>query len=295
MFQDIEKQPFMDDSLRIDYNAFIGMDEWEVRRTIAGYLRVSERFRSMHQHLDTVSLLTNFDKIAASECKAVLMLASRPFTNLNNLNTAYRGIPIDKIHKVKETFNGPAFLSNLLPPADALVGRFDHPDLQSGKESAWKDVAGKLECVQSDLPVCFFWEEEGYGKKASLRERKRVAEMESYIEKYVMGTLSSFEEPHCYPGGAQALHKRCFSLYCAEFVRDKHKKLRGYKVRWIADYTHKSETTWSEKSKKVTVFCPIYRVYIYDNGVQFAGWFLDSIKDQVSKYEAMVKGNDEEE
>jgi len=228
------------------------------------------------------------------------------------LNKAQSNVPIEKIIKrgwwmggnsyvrnesklqeVRNTFNGPALISNLLPPPSHLMGKLGHPSLQSGKKEAWKEVIGKIEAIDSDLPNLFYESITGLDKKSLRREQDRIAAMYSRMKEFAIKTLTSFEEPKKYPGGTMELYKRCFTLYHVKFVRnqgaDGLTMLTGYKVKWIADYTHK-ENGWSKKSDKVTIKLDPYSVLIYrgdqDGGkpMTFAGFSEKEIRAQLEGY-----------
>jgi len=282
---------------------------YEIRKEIESYVCESDQFKTEYKHLDTIHLLSQFNDIAARpDVRSVLILTSRPFTNINNLNKAHQAVPIEKVIKgkwympmgekqviyneeklneVKNTFNGPALISNILPPPDHLMGKFGHPSLQSGKHESWKDVIGKIEAMDHNLPSIFFNPITGLDKKSQRLEQERIKLLSKYMKKFTIDTLTSYEEPKKYPGGTMELYKRCFTLYFVKFVRDVYdsNKLKGYKVKWIADYTHK-EKGWSKKSDKVTVKLDPYIVLIHESGMTFAGWKETSIKDQLNQYNA---------
>lgn len=260
--------------------------EYEIREQITSYVCKSDRFKPDYEHLDTLNLITQFDRAAADPTKkGVLVLVSRPFSNVNNLNKAQHNVPIEKVIKrawwmggdwyvrnesklqeVRNTFNGPALISNLLPPPSHLMGKLGHPSLQTGKKEVWKDVIGKIEAIDSDLPSLFYETITGLDKKSLRREQDRIATMYGRMKEFAIKTLASFEEPRKYPGGMMELFNRCFTLYHVKFVRKQDSDvldgLEGYKVKWIADYTHK-EKGWSKKSDKVTVKLNPYSVLIY--------------------------------
>ena len=291
---------------RIDYSVFSDMKEHEVRAQIGKYVSESEHFKPEYAHFNTEKLLEKFNQICKTDAKGVLIIASRPFANINNLNTAHSNVPVTKVLRgnwwngynqilerdaqkqqdVKKLFNGPALISNLLPPSDHLAGKFGHPTLASGKSSAWKEVIGKIEDIRSNLPSAFFYKETGIGKKADRRESDRLAEVNNYTESYVDEILGSFVARNGYPGGHQVLNQRCFSVYFVTFKRsEKSGTVQGMGVQWLADYTHKGESGWKKKSDKVTVPLPRYLVYIHDDGTSFAGWDRKSLKAQVDEYE----------
>ena len=290
----------------------------ELRAYIESYVCKTDRFKPDYEHLDTLNLITQFDLAAADLTKqSILVLASRPFSNVNNLNKAQSNVPIEKIIKrgwwmggnsyvrnesklqeVRNTFNGPALISNLLPPPSHLMGKLGHPSLQSGKKETWKDVIGKIEAIDSNLPNLFYETITGLDKKSLRREQDRIAAMYSRMKEFAIKTLTSFEEPKKYPGGTMELYKRCFTLYHVKFVRnqgaDGVARLTGYKVKWIADYTHK-EGGWSKKSDKVTIKLDPYSVLIYrgsrdvedqDKGrpMTFAGFSEKEIRAQLEGY-----------
>lgn len=293
---------------KFDYNEFSGMEEYEIRRKIGLAVCESDRLGSNYAHLDNPTLIAKFNEIAHGESRGVLVIASRPISNLNALAKAHDSIPIEKIVRtwdwwnykmcdtavkdqkalleVKNTFNGPALLSNLLPPTDHLVGRFGHPSLQSGKSEAWKSVIGKLDGICSNLPECFFWKEYGCGTKANKREKERIDEVQKFIDNYIYSTVKSYENAKQYPGGIMELFQRCFSVYFVRFVRNNDNVLKGYKVRWLSDHTHSTKTgLWKKKSEKVTIPIAPYQVYLHDDGMNFAGWNIEQIKAQVAQHE----------
>lgn len=308
----------MDDSYPvIDYGVFSGMSEHEVRAEIAEHARETERFRKEYAHFNTEYLLDKFNQICYAGSKGALIIASRPFANINNLHAAHANVPVTTIvdgnwynrrvrfekdavkqKEVVNTFNGPALIPNLLPPTDHLVGKFGHPSLVSGKPSAWKDVVGKIEDICSDdvFPDAFFCKEDGYGKKAEKREKERAREVENFIETYANSTLSSFGGHKGYPGGLQDLSQRCFSIYYVKIVRPADGGvIRGFEVEWISDYTLKGGKEWMKKSEKVTVALPKYLVYIHDDGVSFADWDKKALRAQVKEYEDPDLDNEDRE
>lgn len=211
----------------------------------------------------------------------LFVIASRPFSNINVLNkevenaTSEKEITFDvpmcwfcscfdcsqsqpitkfvhqqdpvKMKKIRQTFNGPALISCLLPPVDHLIGKFDHPTLKTGKPEAWKQVCGKVEAW---LMVALAPELRANPSSKERREHEaRVNLQEKEARKFLLDTLAKFEQPKSYPGGKAELYQRCFSLYIVTADRT---------VTWICDYTHKEQ--WSEKSAKVTVPLPPYKV-----------------------------------
>lgn len=291
---------------RIDYSIFSDMKEHEIRAEITRHVCETERFRPEYSHLNTQTLIEKFNQICQTDSKGVMIITSRPFANINNLNAANANVPITKVmrggwwnsyrdvhekdergqQEVRNTFNGPALISNLLPPSDHLAGKFGHPSLTSGKTSAWKEVIGKIEDIRSNLPHAFFYKEDGIGKKAEKREHERLHEVTNYTESYVDTVLGSFGERNGYPGGLQVLGQRCFSVYFVKMRRsEKTGKVHGYAVRWIADYTHKGDQGWTKKGDKVTVPIPEYLIYTHDDGTSFAGWNMKLLKAQVDEYE----------
>lgn len=288
---------------QIDYDVFAEMKEHEVRGEIASYVCQSNHLRPDYVHLDTATLIERFNELCDSGERGMLIIASRPFSNLNCLYAAHSSVPITrvirgwgwyrdryirdqgKLQEIKTTFNGPALISNLLPPSDHLAGKFGHPSLVSGNPDAWKEVIGKIDHIQTDLPNSFFLKEDGYGKKSARRERKRISENEKYVKQYVSTVLESFDARGGYPGGSKNLYQRCYSVYFVRVVRTDEGEVRGYEVEWLADYTHKSDRGWTRKSEKVTVPLPKYRIYIHDDGLTFAGWDGASLRAQVEEYE----------
>lgn len=282
---------------------------YEVRKFIEEYVCNSDGFKPIYDHLDTMNILRKFDDMKNNpEIRGALFLVSRPFSNLNNLNKAYEEIPViksekkydwyrghyynivkdtKKLDEVKNTFNGPALISNMLPPPDHLLGRFSHPSLQSesGRQEAriWKDVMGKIEAIECNIPNFFFENFEGLDKKSLKRENDRISQIYEFMKKFALNKLGEFDAPKGYPGGAVELHKRCFTLYYVKFIRDGSDKLIGYKVKWITDYTHK-EKGWSKKSDKVIIKLDPYSVFIHESGMTFAGFNEKSIKKQVDEY-----------
>ena len=120
----------------------------QMRSMIEQYLCVPDHFKPEHQHLDTARLLEQYRQFP--ENSGNLVLTSRPFCNLNNLFAARPEATkivtyelefcdclnpdacwwitrtryvMDQLQnaKVKNTFNGPALLSNLLPPIEVPV------------------------------------------------------------------------------------------------------------------------------------------------------------------------------
>jgi hypothetical protein len=291
----------------LDYSIFEDMKEHEVRAEIEKYVCETEHHKPKYSHLDTKSLIELFNVVTSVDsCEGLLMIASRPFTNLNNLSAAYNSVPIlkvirswswytdryikvrdsAKLQEVRNTFNGPALLSNLLPPADHLVGKFGHTALVSGNPTAWKEVIGKIEDVCPIIIPAFFQKEDGYGKKAERREKYRLREIDNFVCEYMRQTMETFEQKGGYPGGTQSLYKRCFSIYFVKIVRNPDtQNVRGYEVKWLDDFTHKDGNGWTKKSAKVTVPLPPYRVYIHDDEVTFAGWDGKSLKAQVQDHE----------
>ena len=253
----------------------------ELRKAIGSYLQTADHFKPEHAELDTATLLQRFNPVVP-----VLLLASRPFSNLNHLFAAReetKSIVVEvselefcscgnpegcwwnvtskvvydslKLADVKKTYNGPALLPHLLPPVSHLLGKLGHPALHSGKIEAWKQVAGKFEAISEPLPAWFFPEP---NPKANLsRKEQRLADEQAatnqaLIDRFVQNTLDGLTATKAYPGGLAALNERCFSLYVYQ-PRGNHSQ----RVQWLADYTHKAKG-WGKKKVSVTVPLPAY-------------------------------------
>lgn len=263
-------------------------DPEHLRSAIAAYLSAGDHFKPEHSALDTANLLQRFDP-----SQAALLVASRPFSNLNNLFaerekaqsivtvigeleycscgnpeacwwnvTKTRVIDGEKMTEIKQTYNSPALLPHLLPPVSHLLGKLGHPALKSGKIEAWKQVAGKLEAISDPLPASFFPEP---NPKANLsRKEQREAEAievanQAIVDQFVTSTLDRLTLNKGYPGGLAALNERCFSLYSYQPVGD------DQRIVWLGDYTHKAKG-WGKKKKSVTVPLPPYMI---KNGIAY--------------------------
>jgi hypothetical protein len=81
---------------KFDYAKFANMTKYEVRDTITKAVCAKDQIR--HQpHLETPHLIEQFNQSAASGNNSILVMASRPFSNLNNLRSAYAEIPYDVV------------------------------------------------------------------------------------------------------------------------------------------------------------------------------------------------------
>lgn len=280
----------------------------EFRQMIEELVCASDRFKPKYQHLDTPNTIERFNQVANSDMRAVLVLASRPFSNINYLRKAEEDISHlekvkttveycglcglfgtenrtikcydqEKLSKIRNTFNGPALIPNLLPPPDYLMGKLGHPSLQGNKAECWKNVCGKLEAISDPLPAFFFEkadqtkaQEKALSKKEFRREEERQSQVADYISNFVLVQLKTFEGAGQYPGGPEALTKRCFSVYTVKFNREKIEEgIINYGVRWVDDYTHK-HGSWSKKSSRVTVPLPRYRVVQLPNQPSIAAF-----------------------
>lgn len=243
---------------------------------LTSVLTETDQFKPEYRHLDS----ENFLQLPPGE---FIVICSRPFSNINTLNLEIKETrietvvekPVDlkcgfpgcrcvfrdtsaprtlkcvlllpdpeKLRKVRQTFNGPALISSLLPPVDHLMGRIGHPALLSGKPEAWKLVCGKVESVQ--LLTTQLTELRANPKRKEQAEYDEIVKQrESEIRESVLQTLVDFEKPRSYPGGTKELFKRCFSVYIVK--RDDNTTL----VEWKYDMTHKNNN-WSEKSNTVT-------------------------------------------
>ena len=89
------------------------IQEYEIREQIMSYVCKSDRFKPDYEHLDTLNLIAQFDRAAADPTKqSVLVLASRPFSNVNNLNKAQSNVPIDKVIKRAWWMGGNSYVRN---------------------------------------------------------------------------------------------------------------------------------------------------------------------------------------
>lgn len=285
----------------------------EYRRQIETFVCSSEGFRGDYEKNDTLKLQDEFNSKVASGAKSVFVLASRHFSNLNHIARAHQAAIIEKkitrdyegntdvtiikdqnkVYKLKNTFNGPALIPNLLPPGSYINSRKDHPSLQSGDiHKSWKNVAGKLEAISDELPPDFQVSQCDLIKARD--QRLNITKKDTFIDAFIQSTLSAFSGPKCYPGGTKELYQRTFSLYRVDVIRSStDNKVRGYKVIWLNDYTNKSKSSagtniWSPKSSKSTVGIADYNVYVHDDGTTFAAWVVDgskSLKNQVLAYE----------
>ena len=283
------------------------------RRKIESFVCSSEGFRGDYEKNDTLKLRAEFDSKVASGAKSVFVLASRHFSNLNHIARAHQAAIVkkeinrdyeghtsvtiikdqNKVYKLRNTFNGPALIPNLLPPSSYIVRRKDHPSLQSRDiNKSWKDVAGKLEAISEELPSYFQVSE--YDLIKARDQRINTTTKEKFIKEFIESTLSAFSDPKCYPGGTKELYERTFSLYRVDVIRSSiDNKVRGYKVIWLDDYTNKSKSNagtniWSPKSIKSTIGIADYNVYVHEDGATFAAWVTegsDPIRKQVAAYE----------
>lgn len=157
-----------------------------------------------------------------------------------------------KMKEVRNTFNGPALISSLLPPIDHLMGRIGHPALQSGKLEAWKLVCGKVEACEP-IPTPLPELRANPKRKEQAQYDDAVKDRQNTLRKYVTQTLEDFENAKSYPGGTKELYKRCFSVYIIERTEN------STRIVWQYDVTHKNQK-WSEKTASVTTPLPPYLI-----------------------------------
>jgi hypothetical protein len=120
--------------------------------------------------------------------------------------------------------------------------------------------------------------------------------------------------------GGQNLYQKCFSIYRVDFIRCDDGLLRGYKVIWLTDYTHRIKThykdsyysqrrqiptkvcAWSPKGNRMTVPIDPYQIYLYDvvghhvndvvRQIQFCGWKRNDLIKQIKEYQASISNPD---
>lgn len=264
--------------------------------------------------MDTSVLIDQFNDITSSKTRGVLMIASRPFSNVNHLRYVHNAVPVkvveskvweydwwggcgykkkkfylrdqSAVNEIKNTFNGPALLPNLLPPLSELEKRRGHPYLKGGKMESWKRVAGKLEALTAVSEYCFY----DYYPDSFSKERRRQRQMSRFIDEFIEEKMTALCKH--YPGGSKNYSQRCYSTYFVKIVRDSESQLRGYKVQWLSDHTFK-DGQWSPKSSKSTLPIDEYKIYIHDDGTHFADWKSEGLKKQVADHDEAMKEYEE--